>query len=204
MSISTAKDYLDIFALIFNFYQSNFTEVDSKLDLTLLGVEKELNLADFFPDTATINDIDHDNDSNDFFHCLTDNEVSFKSYGLVTVKKGGMIYFESSETIIKEVVKVLGVFTRKAISAHLLHSSDIKFQKGNFAIDKKVVFKFGKLFDASHIAEEHLIVIRRGLKQESQGNTTEVPNLMLSLLLLLVFHRNIFVFNSKLFMKIAN
>jgi hypothetical protein len=65
MSISTAKDYIEIFALIFKYYQVEFTEVGSRIDLTLLGGEEKVDLARFLPDIGTINDINH---SIDFDH----------------------------------------------------------------------------------------------------------------------------------------
>jgi hypothetical protein len=179
MSISTAKDYIDIFAKIFNFYQSKFSEDDSKIDITLLGVEEEFFVADFFPDIQTKTDVSPGINSTDFFYSSTANEISFENYGLITTKKGGKIYFESPDSIIENVVTLLGVFTRKAFSAHLLLPSDLNFKNGKRTIDKKVVFKYGKLFDASKIVEEHLIVTNRRVKKESQH--TEVQNLMLFL-----------------------
>jgi hypothetical protein len=179
MSISTAKDYIDIFAKIFNFYQSKFSEDGSKIDSKLLGFEEEFCVADFFPDIKTKNDIGPGTNSTDFFHSSTANEISFENYGLITTKIGGMIYFESPDSIIENIVTLLGVFTRKPFSAHLLLPSDLNFKKSKRLIDKKVVFKYGKLFDASKIVEEHLIVTNRRVKKESQG--PEVYNLLLFL-----------------------
>ena len=73
MSISTAKDYTDLFARIFNFYESKFIEGGFKKYLTFSGVEKEFNVANFFPDILSIPNIDHGMNSNDFFNYLTNN-----------------------------------------------------------------------------------------------------------------------------------
>jgi hypothetical protein len=178
MSISTKKDYIDILAQTINLYQKGFNEVCSETNLKLLGTEVEIDLAKFFPDIRTIDDVEYGIDSDPFLHSLTASEFSFESYGLKTVQKGGRIYFESSELIIKEIVTLLGVFTRKKLD-YLLHVSDIKFQKGMTASQKKIVFKYGKLLDVTHIKEEHLTVIKRVMKNESP--CTEVHNLMLSL-----------------------
>ena len=145
-----------------------------------MGKKGEFDLADFFPDIGIINDVDYDIDSNDFLHCLTEKELSFESYGLITVKKGGMIYFESSKLIIKEIVTLLGVFTRKKLD-FLLDPSDMVFQRGTMASQKKIVFKYGKLLDVTPIREEHLAVIKKEMKKEPLG--TEVHNLMLYLYL---------------------
>ena len=92
MSISTAKHYIEIFARIFNFYQDKFKEKNSKIDHSLLGVEEEFKVVDFYPDIGTMPAVDHEIDSTDFFHCSTKNVISFADYGLTTVKKGGIIY----------------------------------------------------------------------------------------------------------------
>jgi hypothetical protein len=67
-----------------------------------LGAWIDLDLAKFFPDIRTIDDDDCSTDSDPFFQCLTASESSFEGYGLKTVKKGGRIYFESSEHFINE------------------------------------------------------------------------------------------------------
>jgi hypothetical protein len=159
-------------------YQKGFNEVGSDANLKLLGKEVEFDLAKFFPDIRTIDDVECGIDSDPFLHCLTANGLNFESYGLKTVQKGGRIYFESSELIIREIVTLLGVFTRKKLD-YLLHVSDIKIQKGMTASQKKIVFKYGKLLDVTHIREEHLTVIKKVMKKESQH--TEVQNLMLFL-----------------------
>jgi hypothetical protein len=184
MSISTEKDYINIFADIFNFYQDKFEEVDSKIDPTLFGTREEFDIGDFFPDIAVSKNIDHGIDSKLFFHSLTGNDISFEKYGLVTEKKGGMIYFESSELIIKKIVTLLGVFTRKKLDHLLIETGITSFQRGKTAQHKKVVFKYGQKFNTNPILEEHLIVIRR-LKIEAQSQTTMVPNLNFFIFLLL-------------------
>ena len=162
------RNVLLLLADVFNYYQLRLKDNDSPSKKDLIGRKGDIAVAQFFPDLLTINDKQEGIKLDILFQCATPTttKLDFQKYGLNTELKEGRIYFASSTIIIEQVCNLLATITRKQPGPSLLQLSSIQSERGRTAIQRKLLFEYGKLFDTSPFNQDHLCMSEKRIKTE--------------------------------------